>query len=199
MKRQEIGMSKKISPLKASPKEQKRFFDALRQLEGQPFWDGGGGIGSMLALNFGKKIAPGAAKKVRRFIGEYHIWVQGASWRFILQDGSMTSNFDEMHENVNACFQKAINSVVTSVEVNAATFDLILIFENGCRLDIFNNTTEEFDVPNYSFSHYASDGFPIDGFTIDPNAVFLRHKSSKKKRTRRSLVPGGDNGMPRGK
>lgn len=147
-----------------------------RSLSSLPCWSAtsGGGTGSRLGLEFGRKIKrkkeisnPKISEALRQSNGEFGLLVF-CTWR--ISDGHKVigGSYDDLAEGgeTHSALQEIGRSSVLSITVDAVTCDLRIVFVEGLILDVFCNETNTLDETNnfYFFS-------PDDVLVIGPKSL----------------------------
>src|SRR5579863_4372902 len=123
------------------------FLNDLRRLEGLHCWGitAGEGTGSHVSLDFGKKVERAKplrnrhlTEAVRKFTGEFGIFVQGCAWRLDADKMICSSKTPNTNDGPMAL---GLRTLLDQRVVNAATtlpeYDLLIEFSTGTRLCLF--------------------------------------------------------------
>jgi hypothetical protein len=146
---------------------------ALRSLSGKECWSfiGGPGTGSMMTLDFGRKVAkavrlpnPMLSPDQQCFDGEISLYVEFASWRFESSTAVICSSTSSNQERgpMQAGMEQVVGRRVKSTDLTCPGLDLTIEFEGSLWLRIFcdqTNTVERSD--NYSL--HLRDGTYVVG------------------------------------
>jgi hypothetical protein len=155
------------------------FAGALMSLKGQECWAvvAGEGTGSHISLDFGKRIEraralrnPRLSEAVRRFTGEYGLFVRNCSWRLTVNAAIIcTSRTPNDNDGVMVGgLQSLVGQFVRGAQADGPTYDLIIDFSDGGRLQLFCDCfDQDRDGDNYSF--YA----PGHVFTLSASCRFV--------------------------
>lgn len=137
---------------------EKEFIDALGKLHGIICWDIGDSVGSIISLNFGKKmkIPKGKPFKFQNrllgtkqlYKGEYSFLIYCA-WR-LEAPNKVICGWDEYSKKWVKQLQRLVDSKVDNIEISSPSYDLSIYFSNSLCLKVFcDQTTDNYE--NYSF------------------------------------------------
>ncbi len=146
----------------ASMEDRDLFLAEVRKLVGTPCWGivAGAGTGSVVSLDFGKKIAreqplrnTRVSEAVRHNKGEFHLFVEDCAWRVetdtavLCGSASDNSNDGEMVTGL----RRLEGQIVREVVVSEPALDLTVVFGDGLKLLLFCETLQEDDADNFVF------------------------------------------------
>ena len=139
-----------------------QFLNDLRRLQGLQCWGitAGEGTGSRISLDLGEKLERAKplrnlhlSEAVRKFTGEFRLFVQDCAWRFDADKiicSSKTPNANDgpmvlgLHTLID---QRVVNAVTTP-----SGYDLVVEFSTGAKLRLFCDCFDDVsDGNNYSF------------------------------------------------
>lgn len=139
------------------------FIDMIRLLVEKICWGitAGEGSGSVISLEFGKKIERTKYLKnnyltenQKKFNAEYDLFIE-CSWRINDSQGAICSS-KSPNDNYGTMLlelKKIVDQKVVSIEINELSYDLVLHFDNDLKLYIFcDETNENEDIDNYTFA-----------------------------------------------
>jgi hypothetical protein len=153
------------------------FLGELGKLRGVTCWGvvAGEGTGSRATLHFGKKFArvrplnnPTLSDTLRRFEGEFVLFVQNCAWR--LETDKVICSSKSPNDSNGALVEglrSLVDQRVVSSESATPGYDLLMEFSTGARLRLFSDCfDEERDGDNYSL-HSTSQIFTVRaGFAL---------------------------------
>ncbi|PQO40134.1 hypothetical protein [Blastopirellula marina] len=153
--------------------------NALAFLVGQPCWGivGGAGTGSMISLRLGQKIPRDVpltndklSREIRENDAEFEACLFCCSWRLvspaaIVCSGAWSSN--EPDGPMLAGLAQLQQQKISEIKLTPETLDLSLTFENGLRLDVFNDYPAESPDHTAFWIETPNSRFLITGFRFD--------------------------------
>lgn len=139
-----------------------QFSNSLRRLEGLQCWGvtAGEGSGSHVSLDFGNKIERARplrnrhlAEAVRKFKGEFGIFVQGCAWRLDAEKMICSSKTPNANDGPMALgLRTLVDQRVVNATPTLSGYDLLIEFSAGATLRLFCDCFDDVsDGDNYSF------------------------------------------------
>lgn len=150
------------------------------QLKGLRCWGlvAGVGNGSMMTIHLGDKIKRDPPlqnqhlpEDLRRFQGEFCVFVQGCAWRLRAKD-KLVCSWGDTPIRIGQKTRSLVRKSVTAVETFEPSFDLKLTFGSDHLLELFCDQSSAGDaLENYSLR------LPTGWFTIGPDSALSREST----------------------
>lgn len=139
-----------------------KFLNYLHRLEGLQCWGitAGEGTGSNISLDFGKKVERARplrnshlTEAVRKFTGEFRIFVQGCAWRLDADKMICSSKTPNANDGPMALgLRTLVDQRVVNAAITLSGYDLLIEFSTGTKLRLFCDCFDDVsDGNNYSF------------------------------------------------
>ncbi|HXM54602.1 MAG TPA: hypothetical protein VOB72_04370 [Candidatus Dormibacteraeota bacterium] len=106
------------------------------RLVGAPCWNAAFSYGDELYLDLGGRRAYRAGPMAGRQYGEWQLYTRGSRWRLVDGDGIELATDERERSDSEPALRAIVGAPVALVSIDQPDLDLLVEFDNGCRLHV---------------------------------------------------------------